>query len=133
MSKQTYIHASQDLVSERVCQAELILGVASKRCIGNGICSLYTKGSLNREKAYCHFAETKITTDANARLLFAFNKNTMRKSTKEKYFSRSSFIMEEDFLIPEFVQEELALNRYLIPQGHYLMYDFAGHYYVFFP
>lgn len=120
-------------VQDQVCNAELILGVASKNCVGNGICSLYIKGTLRRERAFCHFSEVKITTDSSQQLLFAFDKKTIRKSTIKKYFTRPAFIMEEDFVIPNFVKEQLSISRSLIASGAYLMYEFGGCYHVFFP
>lgn len=115
------------------CVAELILGVTSKKCVGNGICSLYIKGSLRTERAYCHFAEVTITTDTSQQLLFAFSKQSLRKSTIKKYFNKPAFIMEEDFVIPAFVQKQLSITRPVIEKGNYLMYPFAGDYFVLFP
>lgn len=129
----SYDYSADSYDYNKICEAELILGVTSKKCLGNGICSLYIKGSLRTERAYCHFAEVTITKDISQQLLFAFSKKSMRKSTIKKYFNKPAFIMEEDFVLPAFVQEQLSITRPVIEKGAYLMYSFAGNYHVLFP
>lgn len=115
-----------------IVEAELILGVTSKRCSGNGICSLYTKGSINLEKAYINFAAVEIECDAAENLLFRIQKDTMRQSTILKYFSQPNFLMEEDFQLPRFLKEKFSIKRPNISKGTYQINEFKNSYHLFF-
>lgn len=121
------------LNSAGILHAELIFGVTSKRCSGNGICSLYTKGSIHLEKFYCHYATVTIECDYLENLRFTIDRKSMRKSTILKYFNNAFFLQEEDFVIPKFIKEQLPISRSVIARGDYLMYEFGEYYHIFFP
>lgn len=116
-----------------ILQAELIFGITSRRCSGNGICSLYAKGSVQLERAYANFAEVDIECDPQEHLLFGIKKRTMRKRTMIKYFSQSTFIMEEDFILPDLLKDYFSINRKTISKGNYKYYEFNHKYFVLFP
>lgn len=121
------------IIEPDIVHAELIFGVTSQRCRGNGICSMYTKGSIKQEKAFCNFATVEIKCDANENLLFAIQKDSMRQSTILKYFSQPTFIIEEDFMIPGFIIDFFSIKRKIISIGGYNYYEFKNNYYVLFP
>ncbi|MEM6377284.1 MAG: hypothetical protein AAF705_03670 [Bacteroidota bacterium] len=116
-----------------ILQAELIFGITSKRCSGNGICTLYTKGSIQLERAYSNFAEVDIECDQQEYLLFGIKKNTMRQRTKLKFFSTPSFVMEEDFILPSFVTDYFSIERKILSKGNYTYYEFKNKYFILFP
>jgi hypothetical protein len=94
---------------------------------------MYTKGSLGVEKHYCHFAEVHIRRDDRERLLFSFYKESMRKSTVQKYFYSTHFKIEEAVIIPGFVKRNLDLERQRIKKGIYPIIDFGNSIQVLFP
>lgn len=125
-----------DLLSEnsleKAIKAELVLGVSSRACRGNGICSIYTKGALGTEKHYCHFAEVTIQRDDEERLLFTFQMDSMRKSTIEKHFGSTFFEVEESVLLPGFIKYGLRLERTMIKKGRYPIMEFGATFMVIF-
>ena len=129
----TPAHSWNNGLLKKACLAELVLGVTSKRCIGNGICSIYTKGTLTKERAFCHFAEIEILADSFHNLLFKLNLKSMRSSSIKKYFNKMEFIMEEDFLLPDFINIQLSIPRKTIEKGCYLTFCFDQTQFIFFP
>ena len=111
-------------VLKRALQAELVLGVASRRCRGNGICRMFTPGKLQISKKYCHYSLAEIECDKAENLIFKLQTASMRPSTQNKFFANDQFLMEESFQIPEFMSVQLKLSRNEIKQGLYMSYEF---------
>ncbi|HKK11180.1 MAG TPA: hypothetical protein VJ939_10095 [Bacteroidales bacterium] len=118
---------------EKVLEAELVLGVPSRSCRGNGICRLYTKGTLELERAYCHFAEVRITSNPQEDLSFFFSKASMRLRTLQQHFSGDHFLLEETVKLPEFFCQVLRLQRSEILAGKYTISEDAEWIAVYFP
>lgn len=118
---------------KRALRADVVLGVTSKRCAGNGICSMYTRGRIGRERAFIDFAPATLRVDERENLLLELELDGMRTATRQKHFAGPYFEMEEDFQLPDFVREALALNRMYIAGGLYTSFSFGRCQYVLFP
>ena len=118
---------------KKALQAELVLGVTSRNCRGNGICRMFTPGKLQISKKYCHYSLVDIERDKDENLIFKLHTDSMRPSTRSKFFVDDQFLMEESFQIPAFVSTQLELRRSEIKQGLYMSYEFDNYRYIIFP
>lgn len=115
------------------CEAEIVFGVQSQNCSGNGICQMFLKGTLKQEKQYCHFGKAKISADFDENLIIKIEKSTLRPATLKKHFSNNEFEMEENFKLPALIQEALTINRSSIQKGSYAYFLFDHQYWIFAP
>lgn len=118
---------------EKHCKAEIVFGVQSKNCSGNGICQMFPRGTLQIERKYCHFGEVNIASDQRGNLLLDFNRKSMRRATLIKYFEKDHFYLEEDFWFPEFLQLALPNSPKKINRGYYLSSSFGDSQLIFLP
>lgn len=119
--------------TQRALQADVVLGVTSQRCAGNGICRMYTLGQIGRERAHVDFAPAVLYADEQENLILRLDRKRMRRRTLERHLSGLFFEMEEDFALPAFVREELYLQRTLLPAGFHASFAFDRYQYIVFP
>ena len=104
---------------DRLVEAELVLGMISRNCGGNGICKLFPKRTIGREKAYTHYAEVCFRLDAQENLHLIFDKKSMRAQTIRKHFSNGFFRIGESVKLAPFICEALGKVQIIIDQGIY--------------
>lgn len=114
-------------------KAEVVFGVTSRQCRGNGICGMYTVGSIGISSPYIHYAPVELSVDRDQNLLLKLNRSRIRQRTSIKYFSGTQFEVEENFRLPFFVSDHLGLRKRTIRKGLYFTFQFAGEQYIIFP
>lgn len=104
---------------DRLVEAELILGMLSRNCGGNGICKLFPKSTLGREKAFIDYAEVCFRLDPQDNLHLIFDGKSMRLQTIRKHFSNGFFRIGESVKVASFICEALGKKQIIIQEGTY--------------
>ena len=116
-----------------VIGVKIVFGKRSQDCKKFGICEItinFEVGNLfdnaqpptEERTAYGYSSATK-----DARLQVKLNKAFMTRSTQGEFFNDGKFVVEEDFMLPKRVAEELGLRSgYTIRSGVYTYTETAS-------
>ncbi len=108
-------------------QANVVLGVLSKKCKGMGICTISThtpsddSGSI---PAVFHLIEDEIA--------ITFEKSALSSQNEQTYFGSAYFQLEENVVLPPAVIQQLELTPRQLKAGFYRIEEKRHNYTVIF-
>lgn len=105
-------------------RATIRFGIITKQCKGKGICSVTVDGPDFKAQD-CGYAQATISRCANNMLSIQFDKISMSPWTQKRYFSSSTFTIEEAYCLPQSITKLLEIkdNTY-IDVGEYRIDEF---------
>lgn len=112
-------------------EAEVVFGVFSNNCAGNGICSVTPKNIRKKRPCTCFKADARIYNYFN-QLLFSFKAQQIAPVIKEKYFATDFFLQEEALKIDLFLLEKIDLQRFTILSGQHQVWKMNYDYLLLF-
>ena len=105
-------------LNQHYIDAEVVFGVFSNNCAGNGICSVTPKRMATNKSCNCCTAKARIYSYAN-QLLFCFPLPSLKAHLRKKHFSDKLFLQEETLIVPDLICNEFDLESYPIYHGFY--------------
>lgn len=107
---------------EGVLQAELTLGQLSANCSGTGICKVLPVGA---SASSCTSVRSTLVRHSPFRLDILFYRREACSCLDQHVFQRKSFVLNEVFVLPDWVTEKLQLPEGLcIADGTYPLTHF---------
>lgn len=104
-------------------KADIIFGSPSTGCKGAGVCTVVPAAQVSKP-IKCPYATAWISIKDQARLRFAFIKDSMSEQQIKCYFRWNLFQIFESVAMPPFVQKRIASYRPLIIKpGIYIVED----------
>lgn len=99
-------------------------GMPGKNCAGSGICEVYAIGG-GGAKSRCGCLQLgQITANGSDQVVFRFLNNALRPLTKKKYFQSDYFLIEEEYVLPAYLQKALGLKSDTLATGwHAIRYE----------
>lgn len=110
------------LTIQHYIEAEVVFGVFSNNCAGNGICRITPKNATKNNSCRCCSSTLRIYNYANHLLLY-FPASSISQAVREKYFSNNFFLQEEDLEVPITIINKLGMESYTVHQGHYQLWQ----------
>ena len=106
----------------KALEANVVFGQTSRRCQGSGICRVdMVTAQVDPSLALncCGFNRASISCNEVGRLRFSFSASTLCKKMANKQFRQGWFRVEEDFQVPNWINEQLDCNNACIKAGIY--------------
>ncbi|MEZ5042052.1 MAG: hypothetical protein R2828_19300 [Saprospiraceae bacterium] len=111
-------------------EADIILGMPSRKCMFHGICRIEPVGKMKGQEAIS-FAQASIQFREPNDLVINFRIASMSEQTIRQHFSKGVFTMLEAVELPTFITEVLGFNHTISP-GIYTIEKVERHYRVVF-
>lgn len=128
MSSYLYRRGMEPHTIPKLVATHVVFGSPSKKCMGSGICKLYTLHAQERTHCPCAMVEAEL-------LLAEFHLALLVpvQQVSAQHFEGPHFIMEEDFFLPIWLNKfGNAAPRY-IPAGAYPFQRINKNLYLEFP
>jgi hypothetical protein len=116
MNKSYILHRAE----RNLIQAEVVLGRLESDCRGYGICKIVEMGSL---KNSCSSSYVEIEGLSERLISFHFPAAEADFKMLKKYFIDMEFILEQYFSLPDFVCDQLDLEKRKIANGKYYVHS----------
>lgn len=114
-------------------KADVLFGAPSKDCSGVGICRIGLRGTFNEEWNKCKAAAVEISLTNDKKLQLKFGIDTMCLRIKKVHFRHDYFRIQENFMLPDFVNKALGLkDKYIFKSGRYKVQVTAKNFSVVF-
>lgn len=114
MLDKLYLNKKEE--EKNISRAEIVFGVLGKNCAGFGICKVI---EYNSSLCNCPSVYTEIEKIEDTQLKFIFFIGEISPSLWSKYFGNNTFLLEESFLLPDFLCAKFLLDKKIIEQGSY--------------
>ena len=106
----------------------VVFGSPSKKCLGSGICKLYTLHAQKRTNCPCAMVEAELVLAEFRLALLVPN-----QQVSAQHFEAPHFIMEEDFVLPTWLNKFGNGAARYIPAGAYSFLRINKSLYLEFP
>ncbi len=116
--------------SPRAVEATVVIGTIKKNCSGHGICKVLV-GS-HTEKHKCRSVMALIDVDAHGAPRMAFPRAGICARLRESHFHGPTFLLEEEFVLPTWLNDQLELSAARLEPGRYPIHQVPGYYLVTF-
>lgn len=104
---------------------EVTFGVAKYNCNGFGICELNLASISWYYKKACRTCNKGIAiiSREGQNVKISFFKYSLNGKLIQKYFKENSFLLEENFEFPKFIQKKLKLSEAVLKSGKYTVQE----------
>ncbi|MCB9082056.1 MAG: hypothetical protein H6555_10135 [Lewinellaceae bacterium] len=103
--------------TDREIAANIVFGILSRKCRGEGICSIRPYRSVNN-KENARQVHVFITRKGD-QLMFRLSPDDLSRSLYQKISSLSRFTLTEPVALPDWLIRALAWPRHCLPAGSY--------------
>lgn len=107
-------------------KANVVFGNPKNKCLGTGICGVYTTQSVELLTDKCAFTKAHIYNQNENTLSFHFAKKDMCEKCIEKHFGKGIFTLSEEASIDEEILSKLRVSRSRLMPGKYQVLEYRG-------
>lgn len=108
--------------NKRIITADVVFGSPAKRCVGIGICKVNPYDatlSVDHALPCCQKVMTQIRLIGADQLEFCFSRQKICKKLIARQFAFSRFRIEDETIMPEWLNEELGIPAVRLVKGAY--------------
>lgn len=119
------------LSSQYYLETDVVFGVFSNNCAGNGICRVTPKRLLTKGACQCCFGQARIY-NYFKQLLFFFPAKGIGEKIRKEQFTKDFFLQEEPLSVSPALLHQLGLEEYTLHQGKHPLWYWENNYLVLF-